>query len=44
MSHYVSLTCDVYRTLTPAGQERAFEHETPDNDEDDEPEAAAHAA
>jgi hypothetical protein len=29
-----------YRTLTPADQERAFEHETPDN-EDDEPEAAA---
>ncbi|WP_369167840.1 hypothetical protein AB5J49_08170 [Streptomyces sp. R28] len=29
-----------YRTLTPADQERAFEHETPD-DEDDEAEAAA---
>lgn len=29
-----------YRTLTPADQERAFEHETPD-DEDDEPEVAA---
>ncbi|MFF0777046.1 hypothetical protein [Streptomyces sp. NPDC003720] len=29
-----------YRTLTPADQERAFEHETPDG-EDDEPEAAA---
>ncbi|MFG7942916.1 hypothetical protein [Streptomyces cacaoi] len=30
-----------YRTLAPADQERAFEHETPDGDEDDEPEAAA---
>jgi hypothetical protein len=29
-----------YRTLAPADQERAFEHETPDED-DDEPEAAA---
>ncbi|SOD80051.1 hypothetical protein SAMN06272781_6843 [Streptomyces sp. 1222.2] len=30
-----------YRTLAAADQERAFEHETPDGDEDDEPEQAA---
>jgi hypothetical protein len=31
-----------YRTLAPADQERAFEHETPDvSDEDDDPELAA---
>lgn len=30
-----------YRTLTAADQERAFEHETPDDEEDEETEPAA---
>lgn len=30
-----------YRTLVPADQERAFEHATPDDTEDDDPAAAA---
>jgi hypothetical protein len=38
--HDEQLCVACYRTLAPADQARAFEHETPDG-EDDEPEAAA---